>query len=236
MLYRCRSPFEPHLNICCGHFAGLFSVSSSRVRPGFGRRGAPTPPLPACPPAGGAFVFMFHQWTCSTKYLVRTRLNAVRALEGLTQLCLVGCAGCALRLTQYRAFQGDFSDFACLLPRVVAVPRGRCHGRGARHGDPRGACFHARRALELQSDGCTSTTPHSSSHTTTASSALLHEPTFRSGRRGAFAKARLIKDIGNQAVHSNRPIRQYDAPDRRPGAVPCLLLARADVRTRCAAG
>jgi type I restriction enzyme R subunit len=43
-------------------------------------------------------------------------------------------------------------------------------------------------------------------------SALLHEPTFRNGIGSVrFAKARIIKDLGNQAVHSNKPIRQYDA-------------------------
>ena len=79
-------------------------------------------------------------------------------------------------------------------------------------GDPRGACFYARRALELavrwlyEHDGSLKL-PYDDSL-----SALLHEPTFRNGIGPArFAKSRLIKDIGNQAVHSNKPIRQYDA-------------------------
>lgn len=79
-------------------------------------------------------------------------------------------------------------------------------------GDPRGACFYARRALELavrwlyEHDGSLKL-PYDDNL-----SALLHAPSFRNGIGPArFAKARLIKDIGNQAVHSNKPIRQYDA-------------------------
>ena len=78
--------------------------------------------------------------------------------------------------------------------------------------DPRGACFYARRAMELavrwlyEHDGSLKL-PYDDSL-----SALLHEPSFRNGIGPArFAKARLIKDIGNQAVHSSKPIRQYDA-------------------------
>ena len=43
-------------------------------------------------------------------------------------------------------------------------------------------------------------------------SALIHEPSFRQAVGPAvFAKAKLLKDLGNQAVHSTRPVRQYDA-------------------------
>ena len=43
-------------------------------------------------------------------------------------------------------------------------------------------------------------------------SALIHEPTFRTAVGPAiFAKVRLIKDLGNLAVHSHKPIRQFDA-------------------------
>ena len=79
-------------------------------------------------------------------------------------------------------------------------------------GDPRGACFYARRALELMvrwlyEHDTSLKLPYDDSL-----SALLHEPTFRNGIGPArFAKTRIIKDLGNQAVHSNKPIRQYDA-------------------------
>src|SRR5688572_777720 len=78
--------------------------------------------------------------------------------------------------------------------------------------DPRGACFYTRRSLELAvrwlyAHDASLKLPYDDSL-----SALLHEPTFRNGIGPArFAKARVLKDIGNQAVHSNKPIRQYDA-------------------------
>jgi type I restriction enzyme R subunit len=43
-------------------------------------------------------------------------------------------------------------------------------------------------------------------------SALIHEPTFRQIVGDViFNKARVIKDLGNLAVHSQRPVRQVDA-------------------------
>ena len=43
-------------------------------------------------------------------------------------------------------------------------------------------------------------------------SALIHEPSFRDAARDAiFTKARLIKDLGNLAVHSTRKILPGDA-------------------------
>ena len=43
-------------------------------------------------------------------------------------------------------------------------------------------------------------------------SALIHEPSFRQTVGPAiFTKAKLLKDLGNQAVHSQRPVRDVDA-------------------------
>ena len=43
-------------------------------------------------------------------------------------------------------------------------------------------------------------------------SALIHEPTFKTAAGEAvFSKARVITQLGNQAVHSHRPIQQSDA-------------------------
>ena len=43
-------------------------------------------------------------------------------------------------------------------------------------------------------------------------SALIHEPTFGSAvGEAVFDKARVIKDLGNLAVHSHKPVRQLDA-------------------------
>jgi len=79
-------------------------------------------------------------------------------------------------------------------------------------GDPRSACFYARRALELavnwlyQHDAALKL-PYQE-HL----SALIHEPTFRNAVGPAvFAKARVLRELGNLAVHSHKPVRQFDA-------------------------
>ena len=79
-------------------------------------------------------------------------------------------------------------------------------------GDPRAACFHARFALEAivhwlyrHDAGLRMPYDHSLG-------ALLHEPSFQNLMLEAvFQKARVIRKVGNQAVHSSQPIRQYDA-------------------------
>ncbi len=78
--------------------------------------------------------------------------------------------------------------------------------------DPRTSCFYARRALELavhwiyKSDR-TLRLPHSESL-----SALIFESTFRDAIGSPrLTKARIIKDLGNLAVHSHKPIRETDA-------------------------
>jgi type I restriction enzyme, R subunit len=78
--------------------------------------------------------------------------------------------------------------------------------------DSRSSCFHARRALELAvhwlyKHDSTLKVPYQD-HL----SALVHEPTFRRAVGPAiFAKIKVIKDLGNLAVHSHKPIRQVDA-------------------------
>ena len=77
--------------------------------------------------------------------------------------------------------------------------------------DPRGACFYARRTLEigvkwLYEHDDTLDKPYDDTL-----SALLHEPTFRRlVPQEVFVKARLLKDLGNLAVHSNRQIGERD--------------------------
>jgi len=78
--------------------------------------------------------------------------------------------------------------------------------------DARTACFYARRALELtvswlyQNDS-TLKLPYQDNL-----SALVHEPTFKTAVGSAiFNKAVLITRLGNQAVHSHRPVTQFDA-------------------------
>jgi type I restriction enzyme R subunit len=80
------------------------------------------------------------------------------------------------------------------------------------HPDARASCFYARRALELAVHWLYK---HDSSLRLPYQdhlSALIHEPTFRQAVGPAvFTKVRVIKDLGNLAVHSHRPVRQYDA-------------------------
>ena len=80
------------------------------------------------------------------------------------------------------------------------------------NGDPRSACFYARRTLELVVEWLYAHDASLKRPYQDTLAALLHEPTFKNGIGPArFAKARLIKDIGNQAVHSGKPIKEYDA-------------------------
>ncbi|MDD4524083.1 MAG: DEAD/DEAH box helicase family protein, partial [Methanosarcina sp.] len=78
--------------------------------------------------------------------------------------------------------------------------------------DPRTACFYARRVLELAvqwmyKHDYTLLLPYQDNL-----SALVHEPTFKKAAGEAiFNKARVIIRLGNQAVHSNRVIGEYDS-------------------------
>lgn len=75
------------------------------------------------------------------------------------------------------------------------------------HSDPRAACFYARWALEqsvqwlYRADGSLRT-PYQD-HL----NALLHEPSFRTLLGPiVFAKAKMVKDLGNRAVHDHKKI------------------------------
>jgi type I restriction enzyme R subunit len=80
------------------------------------------------------------------------------------------------------------------------------------HADSRTACFYARRSLELAVNwlykhDASLRLPYQDSL-----SALIYEPTFKSAVGVAIhAKARVIKDLGNLAVHTTKPVRQFDA-------------------------
>ncbi|MGH8162901.1 MAG: DEAD/DEAH box helicase family protein, partial [Rhodanobacteraceae bacterium] len=78
--------------------------------------------------------------------------------------------------------------------------------------DPRTSCFYARRAMELavhwlyKSDR-TLRLPHSESL-----SALIFEPTFRDAIGSKLlTKVRIVKDLGNLAVHSHKAVRESDS-------------------------
>jgi len=80
------------------------------------------------------------------------------------------------------------------------------------HSDPRTACFYARRALEIAVAWLYKYDSRLRLPYQDNLSALIHEPRFRQVTGDAvFYKARAIKDLGNLAVHSHGPVRQYDA-------------------------
>ena len=78
--------------------------------------------------------------------------------------------------------------------------------------DPRTACFYARRSLELAvawmyKHDSALRLPYQDNL-----SALIHEPSFKTtAGEAVFSKARIINTLGNQAVHSHRPIQPSDA-------------------------
>lgn len=79
-------------------------------------------------------------------------------------------------------------------------------------GDPRAACFHARFALEIAVRWLYRYDTSLRMPYDTSLGAMLHDPVFRNLLPEAvFQKARIIQQVGNQAVHELRPIRQFDA-------------------------
>jgi len=80
--------------------------------------------------------------------------------------------------------------------------------------DPRGSCFHARLALESAVKWMYDHDRSLHSPYDTTLSALIHEGSFRSLVGNALVtKARIIKDLGNVAVHETRPVPEKSATD-----------------------
>jgi type I restriction enzyme, R subunit len=104
------------------------------------------------------------------------------------------------------------SHFTFLAAEWPALHEAAVKAESAVHPDPRTACFYARRALEmavswLYKHDSSLKLPYQENL-----SALIHEPGFRKAVGDAvFYKTNAIKDLGNLAVHSSRPVRHYDA-------------------------
>ncbi len=104
------------------------------------------------------------------------------------------------------------SLFSFLQPEWPSVFEAASRAADAAYPDPRTACFYARRALELAvawayKHDAALRLPYQDNL-----SALIHEPTFKTAAGEAiFSKARVVNTLGNQAVHSHRPIQQPDA-------------------------
>lgn len=104
------------------------------------------------------------------------------------------------------------SNFAYLAPEWPEVYESAHKAELLIFSDARTACFYARRTLELvarwlyKSDSSLKL-PHSESL-----SALIYEPTFRDLIGSALlTKAVIVKNLGNLAVHSHKPVRETDA-------------------------
>ncbi|MFM0168849.1 DEAD/DEAH box helicase family protein [Paraburkholderia sediminicola] len=104
------------------------------------------------------------------------------------------------------------SNFAFLRTEWSLLFEAADKAEGAVNSDPRASCFYARRALEIAVAWLYTHDKSFKLPYQDTLSALIHEPTFRKGAgETVFAKARYIKDLGNDAVHSARKISQSDA-------------------------
>ena len=123
------------------------------------------------------------------------------------------------------------SQFAFLWTEFTDVHGHACKAETSVLSDPRGACFHARLALEtavnwLYRDDSSLCTPYQ-----TTLSALIHEPTFRELVGNALVtKAKIIKDLGNSAVHDTKPISAQLATTSVREIISFFLLAGAHLR------
>jgi type I restriction enzyme, R subunit len=104
------------------------------------------------------------------------------------------------------------SQFAFLQPEFSPVYDHARKAEGVALSDPRAACFYARLALEtavkwMYEHDKALRTPYDE-----ALSALIHEPSFRAVVGDAHVtKARIIKDLGNRAVHDTRAVASQSA-------------------------
>jgi type I restriction enzyme R subunit len=104
------------------------------------------------------------------------------------------------------------TNFRFLSPEWPEMHESAANAEALVHADPRSSCFYSRRALELAVAWLYTHDPALRLPYQDNLSALVHDPTFKQTVGPAlFAKARLIKDVGNLAAHSPKPIQQNDA-------------------------
>jgi type I restriction enzyme R subunit len=104
------------------------------------------------------------------------------------------------------------SNFAFLQAEWGVVFEAAGKAEDTIHSDARASCFYARRALELAIDWLFKHDAAFKLPYQDNLSALIHEPSFRKSVGDAlFTKARLIKDLGNLAVHSTKKVATTDA-------------------------
>ncbi len=102
--------------------------------------------------------------------------------------------------------------FSFLRTEWPGVHEAASQAAAAANPDPRTACFHARRALELAVGWAFKYDRALRQPYQDNLMALLHEPTFKAAMGEAvFVKAKLIAQVGNRAVHQARPILAAEA-------------------------
>lgn len=105
-------------------------------------------------------------------------------------------------MSQFTFLQTEFREVYDAAHRAEALA----------NSDPRAACFYARRALELAVGWAYEHDAGLQLPYRDDLSALIHEATFRNAAGEAvFYKCRAIKDLGNHAVHSQKPLTTSDS-------------------------
>ena len=103
-------------------------------------------------------------------------------------------------------------QFGFLQPEWPNLHAAATRAEAAARGDPRASVFYARRFLELAmawlyKADARLTLPYQDNL-----AALVHEPSFRQvAGEAVFRKASFLKDAGNRAVHSPKPVSEGDA-------------------------
>jgi len=104
------------------------------------------------------------------------------------------------------------SNFAFLQSEWPLFFEAATKAEGLANADARASCFYARRTLELAVAWMYANDQSLRRPYQDNLSAFIHEPSFKSTVGEAlFTKARLIKDLGNLAVHSARKVNDTDA-------------------------
>jgi len=104
------------------------------------------------------------------------------------------------------------SNFSFLQAEWPMQHESAVKAEGMVNADPRAACFYARRTLELSLAWLYKHERALKLPYQDHLSALIHEPSFRATVGDAvFNKAKVIKELGNLAVHSTRKVTTTDA-------------------------
>ena len=105
----------------------------------------------------------------------------------------------------------SISQFEFLKPEWPDLHDSAGRAESFAYTDARTACFYARQTLEIAVHWLYKHDPAFKLPYQEHLSALIHEPTFRDTVGPAvFAKVRLLKDLGDLAVHSHKPMRRVD--------------------------